>query len=81
MKIDIQGNGKWKQLINMLAWIELLGNVGHSVSFKVYADGDGITRWKFKFEDEEMQEEYDNLRKELCKEHINTYEDIKYFEI
>lgn len=81
MKIDIQGNGNEKQLINMLAWIELLGNVGHSASFKVFADGDGAMRWKFKFEDEEQQEQFKALRKELCKEYINNNIDIKSFEI
>ena len=44
MKIEIKGKGQTKHLINMLAWIELLGSVGHSASFKVYADGDGATR-------------------------------------
>lgn len=81
MKIDICGNGNGKHLMNMLAWIELLGNVGHSASFKVYADGDGNCRWKFKFEDEEQQKQFDALRKELCKEYINNHKDIEYFEI
>jgi hypothetical protein len=81
MKIEIQGNGQTKHLVNMLAWIELLGNVGHSASFKVFADGDGATRWKFKFENEEEQKMFDNLRKELCKEYINNNKDIEYFEI
>jgi hypothetical protein len=81
MKIDIKGNGNTKQLINMLAWIELLGNVGHSADFKVFADGDGSTRWKFKFENEEQQKEFDALRKDLCKEYINTNIDIEHFSI
>ena len=81
MKIEICGNGQEEHLINMLAWIELLGNVGHSASFKVYADGDGSTRWTFKFEDEKQQEEFDELRKKLCQEYINNYKDIEYFEI
>jgi hypothetical protein len=81
MKITICGNGNGKHLMNMLAWIELLGNVGHSASFKVYADGDGNTRWKFKMENEEQQELYDQLRKKLLQEHINTNKDIEYFEI
>lgn len=81
MKIEICGNGNIKHLFNMLAWIELLGNVGHSASFNVYADGDGNTRWKFKFENKETQEAFDKLRKELCKEYINTHKDIEYFEI
>jgi hypothetical protein len=81
MKIEIKGDSNSKQLIKMLAWIELLGNVGHSASFKVFADGDGSTRWKFKFEDEEQQKEFDLLRKELCKVHIDGNKDIEYFSI
>lgn len=81
MNIQICGHGNGKHLLNMLAWIELLGNVGHSASFRVYADGDGNCRWKFKFEDEEMQKKYDTLRKELCKEYINNHKDIEYFEL
>jgi hypothetical protein len=81
MKIDIQGKGNSKQLINMLAWIELLGNVGHSADFKVFSDGDGNTRWKFKFEDKELQKQFDTLRKKLCSEYINNNKDIEYFEI
>lgn len=81
MKINILGNGNNKQLIKMIAWIELLGNVGHSASFNVFADGDSNTRWKFKFEDEEQQKEFDALRKELCKEYINTHKDIEHFSV
>lgn len=81
MKIDICGSGNGKELLKMLAWIELLGNVGHSASFKVFADGDGATRWKFRFEDKEAQEKYDELRKKMLQENINTYKDIEYFEL
>lgn len=80
MKIEIKGKGQTKHLINMLAWIELLGSVGHSASFKVYADGDGATRWRFSFEDEELQEQYKKIKKELL-QNINHNEDIEYFEI
>ena len=33
----------------------MLGNVGHTASFKVFADGDGATQWEFKFKDIELQ--------------------------
>jgi len=81
MKIEIKGTGCKKELLEMLAWIELLGNVGHSASFKVYADGDGGSRWKFEFEDEEQQIQHKKLRQKLCNEYINTQKDIEYFEI
>ena len=82
MKIDIKGSGRTKHLINMLAWIELLGDIGHSTSFKVYVDGDGCSRWKFKFENEEEQKQFNILKQQLCDEHINNDgHDIEFFEI
>jgi len=81
MKIEICGNGNAKHLINMLAWIEMLGNIGHSADFKVFVDGDGNTRWKFKFEEEELQMAFDALRKELCKEYMSSHKDIENFRI
>jgi hypothetical protein len=81
MKIDIKGGGNLKHFFNMLAWIELLGSVGHSADFKVFVDGDGNSRWKFKFENEEEQKLYNTLRKELCEEYINNHKDIEWFGI
>jgi hypothetical protein len=81
MKIRIGGNGNRKDLLNMLAWIELLGNIGHSASFKVFADGDGSTRWKFKFKNKKEQEQFDILRKELLKEYNDNHKDIQCFNI
>lgn len=51
------------KFINMLAWMELCGNVGHCTDFMVRLDGDGSARPKIKFETEELQKEYDELRK------------------
>lgn len=81
LNLTIKGNGNGKHLLNMLAWIELLGNVGHSADFKVYVDGDGNSRWKFQFDNQEFQEQFNNLRKELCKEFINHNVDIDKFSI
>lgn len=81
MKIEIYGNGNGEHLIAMLAWIELLGNIGHSASFKVNADGDGSCRWAFKFEDGEMQKKYDALRREFLKEYTKNHKDIERFDI
>lgn len=81
MNLKIEGKGCTKQFIKMLAWIELLGNVGHTANFKVIADGDGGTRWKFIFEDEEIQEKYNDMRKQMLRDNIDTHKDIEYFEI
>jgi hypothetical protein len=63
MHIKIDGHGEKKELLHMLAWIEYLGNVGHSTFFRVFVDGDGATRWKFKFDDTEQQKDFDEIRK------------------
>ena len=78
-KINIEGSGNTQELLRMLAWIEVLGNIGHSTDFKVFVDGDGSARWKFKFENKNEQEEFDNLRKQLIQETLTS--DIDGFSI
>ena len=53
------------QFLNMLAWMELCGNVGHCTDFQVRLDGDGSARPKFKFNSEEMQKSFDDLRTDM----------------
>ena len=53
------------QFFNMLAWMELCGNVGHCTDFQVRLDGDGSARPKFKFDSEEMQKSFDDLRADM----------------
>lgn len=79
MKIEIKGTYRYG-FLPMLAWIELLGEVGHTANFKVIADGDGVSRLKFKFEDKFMQDDFNKLRKNLLK-NINEQNDVKLFEI
>lgn len=66
------------KFVKMLAWMELCGNVGHCTPFMVILDGDGSARPKIKFETEEMQKEYDELRKSFLNneyKHIPMYPD------
>lgn len=81
LTLTIGGTGKTQHFMEMLAWIELLGKVGHSTSFKVYIDGDGSSRWQFQFEDKEEQKKFMEIQRELCKQQINEEKDIEYFEI
>jgi hypothetical protein len=81
MKINVNGTGNSSKFIEMLAWIEVLGGVGHSTSFKVFADGDGACRYKFEFETEENNKLYKELKKALVEKHINPNKDIEFFEI
>ena len=56
------------QFLNMLAWMELCGNVGHCTDFQVRLGGDGSARPKFKFDSEEMQKSFDDLRTDMISE-------------
>jgi hypothetical protein len=67
------------QLIKILAWVEFLGDIGHSTSFKVWADGDGSCRYKFSFEDKEIQKTYDSIIKDMNKEYSDNHKDIESF--
>lgn len=58
------------EFIKMLAWMEYCGNIGHCTDFFVRLDGDGSGRPKFKFENQELQESYEELRRSM--------RDIKY---
>lgn len=67
MKVDINAKSEYQfnNLLKMLAWMEWCGNVGHSSAFTVFFDGDGSARIKLSFEDNEIQERYDEYRKSM----------------
>jgi len=81
VKIELMGNGNFDNLVCMLAYIEFLGNVGHSTSFKVFIDGDGSTRWGFRFEDDEIQNSYLRIRREISKLYNENRKDIEKFNL
>lgn len=53
--------------VNMLAWMEYCGNVGHCTDFLVRLDGDGSARPKFVFENEKTQESFNDLKRDAKK--------------
>ena len=53
--------------LDMLAWMEMCGNVGHCTDFLVIMDGDGNARPKFIFEDSELQKTFEMKRADCCK--------------
>lgn len=67
MKVELLANSQYQlnKLLQMLAWMEWCGNVGHSSAFKVFFDGDGAAKIKLQFEDEEQQRLYDDLRQSM----------------
>lgn len=67
------------KFINMLAWMELCGNVGHCTDFIVVMDGDGTARPKFIFETEEEQKQFEELRRQLCKEDLSTIPNVRNY--
>ena len=62
LEVSFHNDRQMNEFVNMLAWMELCGNVGHCTDFTVRLDGDGAARPKFKFETEELQKSYDELR-------------------
>ena len=79
MKIEIIADDYNKEeFINMLAWIELCGDLGHTCEyFQVGVDGDGAGRLKFKFEDENQQKEYNDIIKEMLKIYETEHKDLQ----
>lgn len=79
MKIEIIADDKnTEEFINMLAWIELCGDLGHTCEyFQVGVDGDESGRLKFKFADENQQKEYDEIRKEMLKIYEKENKDLE----
>lgn len=52
LKIEAEGDEEnLIRLAQILKYIESLGNIGHTTSFKVWVDGDGAARLRFKFPD------------------------------
>lgn len=70
IEVSFPEERQMKRFINMLAWMELCGNVGHCTDLMVRLDGDGNARPKFKFETEELQKEYDELRKSFSNDEL-----------
>ena len=66
----------------MLAYIEWCGNVGHTPKYlKVYIDGDGSTRFKFKFKDENMQMYYDGWKRIITNEWKKNGKDLEFIDL
>lgn len=81
MIVKIKGRGNEVSLIRMLAWIELCGNIGHSADLKVMIDRDGITQFKFEFQDKEMQKAYEECKKNLLEYHNKEHKDLERIDL
>lgn len=77
LKVKFPHQRHMTSFIKMLAWMELCGNVGHCTDFVVVMDGDGSARPKFIFNDDEVQEQFDTLRKNYCECELRTIPNVK----
>lgn len=79
MKIEIIADqNNEKEFINMMAWIELCGNIGHTCQyFEVGVDGDGSGKLQFKFDNSNQQKEFDDLKKEMLKLYDKNGKDLE----
>ena len=66
--------------LKMLAWMEWCGNIGHSTSFRVIFDGDGTAKIHCNFEDEELQDKYNVIRKEIRDNYNSGHKEPDCFE-
>lgn len=64
-------------LINMFAWMEVCGSIGHYTDFRVNYDGDGRARMVFGFGID--QEKYEELKKQYLKEYQEHGTEPKVF--
>lgn len=79
IEIEINGTGNKRELLKMLAYIEFCGNIGHTPKYlKVYIDGDGATRFNFKFKNENMQMYYDGWKRIIANEWNESGKDLEY---
>ncbi len=66
--VSVEISGKEKQvleILTMLRYIQWLGDIGHSTSFKVFVDGDGAARMKCDFKDFEKEILTNNMKIKL----------------
>lgn len=79
LNLTVNFNKKYQmeRFLQILAWMEMCGSVGHFTNFLVGLDGDGNARPKFTFEDEEIQNLFNEMRSKLCKEDLKTIPNIK----
>lgn len=82
MKLDLYmyNAAQEEKLLKMLAWMEWCGNIGHSTSFRVIFDGDGTAKIHCNFENEELQNKYNAIRKEIRDNYNNRNMEPEYFE-
>lgn len=74
--VEFQLERHMDTFINMLAWMELCGNIGHNTGFIVNLDGDGNARPKFTFDDPALQERFDVIRKGSYR-HLQTAPNVR----
>ena len=81
VKIASHSMGNLNVLMNIFAWIEYLGKIGHSASFKVSVDGDGAGRVRFEFDDKNIQATYDKIMADISQQNKNERKDIESFSL
>jgi hypothetical protein len=69
---------QYEEFMRMCAWMELCGNIGHSVDFRVYYDGDGRAHLNFSFMGSD-QSKYERIKKELLEAYNKQHSEPKEF--
>ena len=66
MLMDIKCSEQSK-FITLLAYLEVMGDIGHCTDIHIRFDGDGSSRLKIEFPDNEINEYYKKIKEELSK--------------
>ena len=66
------------EFMRMCAWMELCGNIGHYVDFRVNYDGDGPAHLNFNFAGSD-QSRFEQLKAELLETYIRQHKEPKVF--
>lgn len=80
IKIRMRNSCQEDKFIAMLALMEICGDIGHSTSFRVIFDGDGTAEINCIFHNEELQNKYNVIKKELIANFDRGKKDPEFFE-
>lgn len=73
LNVNFSKDRMTNEFIKVLAWMEWCSKAGHSSTFSVNIDGDGAVDMDVVFEDDEIQNNYKELRKSMSKVNYPLY--------
>jgi hypothetical protein len=78
LHIKTFNKSQMNEILKLLAWMELCGNIGHCSDFTVRFDGDGQANLKVSFDNEAIQNSYDEMRRKLLRQYDENGKETKF---